>query len=273
MLEAEIVCYDEPDAHEFYRKVWGGEHIHVGLYLADESIALASEQAVRMIAGGVHAFEQTPGCTVLDLGSGFGGPARLLAREYGCRVIALDASEQQNLRNGALTKEAGLCDRICVVTASGSAVPLADESVGVVWSQEALLHFEDRDRAVAEAARVLKEGGELVFTDPLCDERATAAQLAPVLERLRLRSLASASWYLETARRHGLSLVEHRDLSDHLTTHYRRVLDGLRGQKALGNPRISRDYCDRMLIGLKRWVDAGQRRVLRWGMFHFAKLP
>jgi ubiquinone/menaquinone biosynthesis C-methylase UbiE len=44
-------------------------------------------------------------------------------------------------------------------------MPLPDNSVDVVISQEALLHVPDKGRTLVEAYRILKPVGRIAFTD------------------------------------------------------------------------------------------------------------
>ena len=98
LVETTRTYYDSVDADEFYHTIWGGEDIHVGLYeFEGESIYKASKRTVSTMA------EKLPGITgatrVLDLGAGYGGAARYLAGEFGCRVECLNLSETENQRN------------------------------------------------------------------------------------------------------------------------------------------------------------------------------
>ena len=158
--------YDSEDADAFYAAVWGGEDIHVGVYEAPgEAIAAASARTVRKMAAKLKTLG--PRSRVLDLGAGYGGAARYLAAEYGAHVTCLNLSEAENERNRRLTKEAGLEDRIDVVHGAFEDIESPDESFDILWSQDAILHSGHRERVLDEAVRVLKPGGEFIFTDPM----------------------------------------------------------------------------------------------------------
>ncbi|MDX8354959.1 cyclopropane-fatty-acyl-phospholipid synthase family protein [Cognatiyoonia sp. IB215182] len=54
----------------------------------------------------------TPGMRVLDIGCGWGGMARTLARDYGAEVLGITLSEQQHAYAQAEATRAGLDDRV-----------------------------------------------------------------------------------------------------------------------------------------------------------------
>ena len=53
-----------------------------------------------------------PGMTVLDIGSGWGGMAITLARDYGAKVLGVTLSQEQYKRSVERAAEAGLSDRV-----------------------------------------------------------------------------------------------------------------------------------------------------------------
>ncbi len=61
--------------------------------------------------------------SLLDLGAGYGGAARHLARTYGCHVTAINLIEEQNERNRRLNSEQGLSHLVEVVDAAFEDIP------------------------------------------------------------------------------------------------------------------------------------------------------
>lgn len=154
--------YNSPDADGFYSSVWGGKDIHVGIYASpDEPIYDASRRTVERMAARLEELDADS--HVLDIGAGYGGSARYLAATHGCRVTALNLSEVENERSRTMNGQSGLDPLIDVVDASYEDVPFPDGTFDAVWSQDAILHSGDRPRVLAEAARVLKSGGDLVL--------------------------------------------------------------------------------------------------------------
>jgi len=166
---------------------------------------------------------------------------------------------------------AGLADRIEVVAGSFEAIPAEDARFDLAWSQDAILHSGCRNRVLAEIDRVLKPGGELVFTDPLQADDCPEGALAPVLERLQLLSLGSFAFYRDQARRLGWEEVAVIELRDQLVTHYRRVAEELYARRSRLAGLVSDAYSEPMLKGLGNWIEAGDRGWLTWGVMHFRK--
>ncbi|WP_026875610.1 class I SAM-dependent methyltransferase [Jiangella gansuensis] len=257
--------YNSSDADNFYATVWGGEDIHVGTYAdAAEDIATASRRTVSSMA---ELVDIGPDTRVLDVGAGFGGAARYLAKTYGCKVTCLNLSEIENQRNRALNREQGVDGLVDVIDGSFEDLPFEDRSFDLVWSQDAFLHSGDRGRVLDEAVRVLTPGGALVFTDPMSADGAPPEALTPILRRLHLESMASPEYYRGELARLGMKDVEFHERASDLARHYQRVLEET--DRRAGDLRglVSDEYLTRMKAGLQRWVDGGRAGHLTWGIF------
>jgi SAM-dependent methyltransferase len=115
---------------------------------------------------GALGLESIAGLDVLEYGCGAAQWSTALAAR-GARVVGLDQSQQQlhHARDRARSHDAA----VPLVCASGESVPLAEASFDIVFCDHGALSFCDPARAVAECARLLRDGGRLVFclTTPL----------------------------------------------------------------------------------------------------------
>lgn len=264
--------YDSADADRFYFEIWGGEDIHIGLYdsVGVPSIRQASQRTVALMASKLPRLG--PDSRVLDAGAGYGGAARWLARETGAQVVCVNISETQNALNRQKTAEQGLGGRIEVLHGSFDDLPAEDASMDAVWSQDAFLHGADRAKIVREAARVLKPGGRLIFTDPMQADDAPQDGLAPILARIHLSSMGSVAFYRQAAREAGLEEIEIDPMPEMLGLHYASVRESLEARREELTARgVSPDYIDRMLAGLGHWIEGAARGRLNWGVLHFGK--
>lgn len=270
-VDAAKQYYDSTDADNFYHTVWGGEDLHLGIYeTPDEPIFDASRRTVARMASKLKNL--TKDAKVIDVGAGFGGSARYIAKTYGCQVVALNLSEAENERDRQKNKEQGLDHLVTVVDGNFENLPYENQSFDIVWCQDSFLHSADRGKVIEEVARVLKPGGEFIFTDPMQADDAPEDKLQPIYDRINLSSMGSPSFYRQKAKQCGLSEVEFEELTPQLTHHYARVREEMhKKHDALKANNVSDDYIQRMDKGLQHWVEGGKNGWLVWGIFHFRK--
>jgi ubiquinone/menaquinone biosynthesis C-methylase UbiE len=150
---------------------------------------------------------------VLDVCSGMGGPARYLAHKFGCRVTGLDITESRHASAIRLTELVGLQHLVDFRLGNALAMPFADASFDVVIGQEAWVHVPDKERLIAECARVVRPGGMIAFTDIL-----RGPQLEPESQERLRRAMAFASFetldgYARLLAENGCTVLERDDLT------------------------------------------------------------
>jgi arsenite methyltransferase len=142
--------------------------------------------------------------TLLDLGCGRGAvllaAAKRLPRGRAIGVDLWRADQTDNSQQATLANAAAenVADRIELHTADMTALPLADDSVDVIVSSLAIHNIAgraDRRRALDQAVRVLRPGGQLAVAD-LWETRQHAAHLRELGWRnVRRRNLGWRMWY------------------------------------------------------------------------------
>ena len=108
------------------------------------------------------------GKTLLDVACGAGGPALRIAAITGCSVVGIEVHEQAVATASSLAAQRGLAERAEFRSADANRpLPFSDAIFDAITCIDAINHFSDRPRVMAEWARLLKPGGRLLFTDPI----------------------------------------------------------------------------------------------------------
>lgn len=96
------------------------------------------------------------GLRIVDLGAGPGLAARAFASRGAKGVVAVEPDRSPVVGLGAVPNDHPRLDRLAAVAGS---LPLASESVDVVYGRQVLHHIPDLHSALVECARVLRPGG------------------------------------------------------------------------------------------------------------------
>ena len=107
----------------------------------------------------------TQDSNVLDVGCGIGGPARMLADQFHCRVTGVDITAGYIRTASLLSELVGLQDRTKFIQADATAMPFGDNSFDFVWTQHAQMNIEKKIRLYSEIKRVLKKEGTFIYYD------------------------------------------------------------------------------------------------------------
>ncbi len=132
-----------------------------------------------------------------------------------------------------------------------------------------MLHSSDKTRVLEEAVRLLKPGGDFIFTEPMVADECPASVLDPILERAHLESMASPGFYRSEIGRMGLEETDFEDHSSQVATHYTRVRQELERREEEFSGLMSREYITQMKTGLDHWVEGANNGYVFWGIFHF----
>lgn len=262
--------YNSSDTDTYYRKIWGGESIHVGIFdKPGIGIREAARRAVAYIADRLDTLSSDS--TVIDLGAGFGGPIRQLVTDYNCSGIALNASALELEAMAKTNAAEGLTGKITPLEGNYEDIPMEDAQVDIAWSQEAFLHCGDRAQLMREVFRILKPGGEFVFADPMATPSAPAEVLQPMLERANLVSFGTVEGYLADAKAAGFIDRGYEDRTEDFLTNYRTIVAETRGRHDELKQEISEAFLEKIGNGMQYWVDGGEAGHMVWGSFHFVK--
>lgn len=150
-----------------------GSFAQMAGYDSDEIGSLPEAAVLNSLSCGdpVRFSEMQPGESVLDLGCGAGIDMILAARRVGAsgRVIGVDLSAQMLALASSNIQQANL-PNAKLFAAQMESLPVESDSMDWIISNCAVNLSPEKDRVVAEMARVLKPGGRILISDIVTDE-------------------------------------------------------------------------------------------------------
>jgi cyclopropane fatty-acyl-phospholipid synthase-like methyltransferase len=197
-----------------------GLHMHFGYWRRPLSL-FRREPMLDALSELVHerlVLAKDASGTVLDLGCGVGSSARRLARTYpSAKVLGLTVAQTQIELGDAMTRAAGLRERVELICADYRAVPRGGASaIGAYAIESACYDPEGGEGLIREAARVLEPGARLVVADAF--RRRELPRGAKACERNMARGwvlpgLPSKDEFVEFLGRHDFEVCGVEDIS------------------------------------------------------------
>lgn len=260
--------YYNSAVHELYKECWGGENHHLGIFDNTDDFFVAAQKANENL---VKNLPITSKSVVLDLGSGFCGLPRYVAKNTNCRkVVGLNISEKENEYAREKNAQEGLDDRIEVIDGDFNQMPFSDSEIDIMVSQDSMLHSPDKKKLLQECARVLMSGGTLVFSDILEMDTLSREEAERIYDRIKVPHLATFDLYKEGLKEAGFEIIKIQDLgSRNLGKSYQAVHDTVEGKKEhlISEKGIPGEIVENALNGLKFWVEKAFEDKIGWGLF------
>ncbi|HWH45983.1 MAG TPA: methyltransferase domain-containing protein [Thermoleophilaceae bacterium] len=188
----------------------------------------------------------------LDIASGAGVTACLLAAEAGVDAVGVDYGREAVARARRRADAAGLAARVSFVQGDAEALPLADAGFDFAICECSMCTFPDKEAAASEMARVLRPGGRLAITDMTARFedlpealRNAASQVACVADALPLDG------YVALLEQAGLRVTATEDHSDALRSMIDRAEARLRAARIIGGALALGEYADKIELGIE----------------------
>ncbi len=120
------------------------------------------DQEVASVVDGLNL----SGRTILDIGSGLGGPAIALAANHDAgTIVSIDIQAEQSERARQLATKRGVSDRITYKVVEPGPFPFEDASFDVVFSVGVFVQIPNKQSLFSDIFRVLRPGGTLAAND------------------------------------------------------------------------------------------------------------
>lgn len=157
--------------------------------------------------------------TVLDVGSGIGGPARYLAIKSGCEITGVELQADLNEAAAELTERVGISNKVHLVTGDfvtqyRAGNPLLTKGFDHFVSLLVFLHIPDRDSVLQACFDALNPGGTFLIEDfALIGEAFTPQETEDLREVVSACSVTSSADYMAALERAGFADVVVEDMT------------------------------------------------------------
>src|SRR5262249_53422299 len=130
------------------------------------------------------ALDLRPGQEVLDLASGGGTTAALLAQERGVKETGIDLGTVQVAKAQARASQLRLDKLLRFEVGDAEGLPIDDRCFDAVVCECAFCTFPNKQTAASEIARVLRPGGKVGITDVWLESDRLEPELAGIAGRI-----------------------------------------------------------------------------------------
>jgi len=175
-----------------------GEQIHIGGFTSSMDLA---EQA------GIQA-----GMKGVDLCCCNGAGMRFLVRFRNvARMHGVDATETVVELGRQRCRQAGLADRIEFTLADVCNSRLQGNTADFVWGEDAWCYVVDKDRLIAEAARIVRPGGIIAFTDWVEGGGLSQVEAERFLRFMKFPNIQSLQGYSDLLKANACEVLAVKD--------------------------------------------------------------
>jgi MPBQ/MSBQ methyltransferase len=159
----------------------------------------------------LDALEPQADTTLLDVGSGVGGPARVAASRYGCTVTGIDLSPDFVALARRLTARVGLADRVTFDVGSATAMPYGDATFDRAMLDHVGMNLADKAAVFAEVRRVLRPGGVFAVYEQMRVGDGALTYPLPWADDERSSFVEPRARYAELLREAGFTVERDED--------------------------------------------------------------
>ena len=159
----------------------------------------------------IELLDPAPGARVLDVGSGLGGPARVLASRRRCHVTGIDLVPEYVAIAGWLSELCGLEASTSFTQGDAGVMSLAHASFDHAWSLHVAMNIQDRRRFYAGVRHAIKGGGRFVSYDVVASDHPSLRFPVPWASTEDLSHLSTPQGTCDALARAGFAKVHSID--------------------------------------------------------------
>lgn len=217
--------------------------------------AAIDEMHIGGVKAAMHLFQALaprPGMSVLDIGAGLGGPARVMAAEFGCHVTGIDLSTPFCVAAKDISILSGLDKMTAFEQADALALPYPDHGFDMAYTIHTAMNIAGKDALYAEIARVLKPGALFGLYDVMAGPAVEAMAFpVPWAGKPGISHLQTAQDAIDRLQKAGFAITAQEDR----TVPAREALDAFIAGGKMATDVMGEDRPQRMQNLVKNIAD------------------
>jgi ubiquinone/menaquinone biosynthesis C-methylase UbiE len=175
-----------------------GQQIHIGGFVS--SMDLAEKAGIKEGMKGV------------DLCCCNGAGMRFLVRFRGVsKMTGVDATEKVVKQGRLRCEQEGFSGKINFVIADVTNSDLDEQSADFVWGEDAWCYVVDKQKLISEAARIVKPGGIIAFTDWVEGKNLGDAEAMRFLKFMKFPNILDINGYHHLLGKSGCQVINAQD--------------------------------------------------------------
>ena len=212
---------------------------------------------------------------VLDLGCGNGVNSFFINQTTDAAVTGIDLSDTriENAKKVLSEKNRKVKNQIQFLQGSATKLPFRNKTFSNVWSQAAIYHIHDKEKALKEVARVLKKDGIFIFDDLIKPNKNISNEAKKlVYERLLFDTDFNFVSYQQELNNLGFRILYAEDMSEHLGLTYLKLADMAEEKIKNGENREFHIAYKKLIYAYRKTWKIIKQGDIGWALFVCKKL-
>jgi sarcosine/dimethylglycine N-methyltransferase len=235
--------YANKNTTKFYLDLWGGDSIHIGIYLDDykynsltnkevkkeaikDAIDRKKEYMYKFIK--LYMSNYIGKYFIADFGSGYGGTSRYIYDKLNIfmknnfSIDCYDISHDNCIIN--THKNILYNYDIPVYNISFLEIPFS-KKYNIIFSEDAFIHINNRNELFKQINKKLLNDGILIFSDIILTDNCNYDEIQEVYKRVNIKCLETHDSYVEKAKTNNLIYVNSYEYKESMLYHYKNIRD------------------------------------------------
>ena len=151
--------------------------------------------------------------SILEIGSGIGGPARYIGYKTRASVTALELQEDQHKIAVDLTNKCKLLKFVNHIRGDILNYNWKNKKFNVVVSWLALYHIKDHSKLLKNCYKLIKENGYFFAEDLISIKKLSTKNLSELSIDLYAKYLPTYEMYLNDLEKKGFEIISHKNMT------------------------------------------------------------